>query len=170
MKKNISKFLFLFLSVLWLAIYVFFFAKYRFYQSEISKFKADSGKIEDLIFLKKTVNSLNNEFQTVRMSSFTSKSTAEFIAKLPRLAEISGIRNFQMENMKIFNENNQEITELKILSASRFPDIANFIELLERSKLPVKVSSIQMSYHKKELKTILVIRIYKQILKEPYNG
>lgn len=170
MKKNLSKSIFIILSILWLIVFSFLFMKYRLYESEIKRFKEDSRKIEDLVFLKKTVNSLNNEFQTIRMASFTSKSTSEFIAKLPRLAEISGIPKFQMENMKVFKENNQEVTELKILVYSHFPDIANFIQLLERSKLPVKVSSIQISYQKKALKTILMIRIYKRVLEESQNG
>jgi hypothetical protein len=167
MKKNLwGTILFLSLSLLWLISFFFQLAHFSKINHELSTLSKSFKNIENLNFYKKSVENLQREFESASIQSFSTKSSSEFIAKLPKIGEFSGIKQMKVENAEVKKENGLEVTELKITTVSRFPDVANFIDILERSKLPIQISALSMDFRGGQLNTVMTIKIYKKVIED----
>jgi hypothetical protein len=118
--------------------------------------------VENLKFVERNVQALEMRYESTSRQFFSTKSTSEFVAKLPKLAELSGITGMNMENTGVKKQGDMEITELKITTTSMFPNVANFIDILERSKLPIQIANLNMVFSGNNLNTEMSIRIYKK--------
>lgn len=167
MKRRIDiTIIFIFISLAWAMFFTFNFIRYKKINKEIAHYTENQGQIENIKFLERNVRSLEAKFQNISKQFFSTKSTSEFVAKLPKIAEMSGIKTLKIENLGVKIENDLEITELRITTSSMFSDVANFIDILERSKLPIQIASMKMFFKKNQLNTAMVICIYKKIIKE----
>ena len=166
MNKVSFSIIFIILSLIWLIYFSINAYSFLVNNKEIMEINEDLKEIDNLPFYERSVKNLISEFSNVSKQSFTTKSSTEFIAKIPTLAEICGIQSMKVENAGVRQENNLEITELSISTVSSFPDIANFIDLLERSQLPIQISSINMKFEDNKLYCVMTIKIYKKIIEE----
>jgi hypothetical protein len=123
-------------------------------------------ELDNFNYIKRNYETILAEYEAAGKQSFTSKTTAEFIANLPSIGELSGIKRILIENMGVKKQDKKEITELKITASSSFPNTANFIDTLERSKLPIQISSLSMTFQNNQLNSIMVILIYKKVVEE----
>ncbi len=156
--------IFIIISFIWLAFFGYRFYQFRKINKEISRIDENSQYVENEMFYERTVRSLEIEYENVSRQTFTTKSTSEFIAKLPKIAEMSGIHSMEIENAGISVENGLEITSLNIKTVSQFPDVANFIDILERSRLPIQIASLEMIAQDGNIVTSMSMRIYKKII------
>ena len=53
--------------------------------------------VDNLPFYERSIKNLLFEFENIQKQSFSTKSTSEFIAKLPKIAEFSGIGEIKIE-------------------------------------------------------------------------
>ncbi len=166
MKRNVLAFIFIVMSIIWLSFFIVYFIGYINNSNVTSSIRESEKNLENLNFYKKNSEALEMEYESISLQTFSSKSTSEFIAQLPKLGEFSGIGEMQIENTDVKKEKDYEITELKITVNSSFPNIANFIDILERSKLPIRVASLRMAFDKKKLYTEMSIKIYKKVIED----
>lgn len=165
MKKKFNfSIIFIGISALWLAFFAFRFIQFQNINKEITRINENAQYIDNHLFYERTVRSLEIEYENVSRQTFTTKSTSEFIAKLPKIAEMSGIRSMEIENSGVSVENGLEITSLNIKTVSQFPDVANFIDILERSRLPIQIASLEMVAQDGSIVTSMSMRIYKKII------
>ncbi len=158
--------IFIALSLAWIAFFGYNFYHYNIINKELSRISDNLKDVDNIRFYERTVRSLELEFENVSRQSFTSKSTSEFIATLPKLGDLSGLDHIKIESQGVSTENDLEITVLKVTASSLFPQIANFIDFLERSKLPIQISSLEMKFVKNQLQTQMMLRIYKKNIED----
>ncbi len=163
-KINITLVIFIFLSLIWLSFFSLQLFQYLKISGKLAFISNNLKDIDNLNYYKRNVENLELEFESISTQSFSSKSTSEFIAKLPKIGEFSGIDRMKIENAEVKKENGLEVTELKINTASMFPSVADFIDILERSKLPIRISALSMNYENGRLDTVMTIKIYKKMI------
>ncbi len=166
MKKFNLYWIFIIVSVAWLSFFTYNFLIYNRVIRELTRIETNLKDVENIKFYERTVRSLELEFENASRQSFTSKSTSEFIATLPKIGELSGLDRIKIESQGISVENNLEITVLKISTTSLFPQIANFIDFMERSKLPIQISSLNMKFVRNKLETEISLRVYKKNIED----
>jgi hypothetical protein len=165
MKKKFNiPIIFIVLSLLWLAYFGFRFFQFQNINKELTRINENAQYIDNQLFYERTVRNLEIEYDNVSRQTFTTTSTSEFIAKLPKIAEMSGIRSMEIENSGVTVENGLEITSLNIKTVSLFPDVANFIDILERARLPILIASLDMIAQDGSVVTTMSMRIYKKII------
>lgn len=153
-------------SLVWLVIFGMFVGLYMSMQTDLSSIEKNAKELDNLNYVRRNYDNLLWEYDSIGSQSFSSKSTAEFISKLPTLGELTGVKRMVIENTGVKKQDKFEITELKINASSSFPNMANFIDILERSKLPIQISSLTMSFQNSQLNTVLVVMIYKKLIEE----
>jgi hypothetical protein len=154
--------LFCVLSLFWLGFYGWNFYVFNRTNQELSRIAEIKKEVDNLPFYDRYIKNLMLEYENIQKQSFSGKSTSEFIAKLPKIAEFSGITGLVIENAGVKSENDLEVTELHITCHSQFPDVANFIDVLERSKMPIHVQSLVMKNGEGNLTTAMVLKVYKK--------
>lgn len=150
-------------SVAWLVFFGFNFIYFLNSNREISRINTMMKEVDNLVFYERVLKTLRQEYEGTEKESFSAKSTSEFIAKIPKIGELSGISEMKVDNAGIRREGDIEITELKISAESSFPNIANFIDVFERSRLAVQIYNISIKYESTRLQTQVVLRIYKRL-------
>lgn len=166
MKRFNFYWIFIIVSVGWLAFFTYNFVIYNRINQELNRIEDNLKDVENIRFYERTVRSLELEFENASRQSFTSKSTSEFIATLPKIGELTGLDRIKIESQGVTTENDLEITVLKVSTSSLFPQIANFIDFMERSKLPIQISSLSMKFTRSKLETLMVLRIYKKNIED----
>ncbi|MCX7883270.1 MAG: hypothetical protein N2314_08625 [Brevinematales bacterium] len=114
----------------------------------------------DIVFLKRTVSALKTEYENLIREGFDPKTSADFIANLPVLAEFSGIARFAMQSKGTRTEGKQEIMTVEMSLDGKFSSIASFIDILERSRLPIQIESLVMERSPRMVSATMTIRIY----------
>lgn len=166
MKKIDFSVIFIAVSVIWLGIFAYLFSQFITINDEIIYIKESAKKVENITFYERNVSSLEEEYESVSVQSFTTKSASEFIAKLPKLGELSGITEMEIENTGISIEESLEINSLEIITRSQFPDVANYIDILERSKLPIQIATLKMAINGDIVDSSMSVRVYKKIIED----
>jgi len=133
------------------------FARENAYLSAIREQQKNTG---NLVFLKRTVSALKTEYENLIREGFDPKTSADFIANLPVLAEFSGIHRFAMQTKGSRTEGKQEIMTVEITMDGTFSALASFIDILERSRLPIQIESLSMERTPRWVSATMVIRIY----------
>lgn len=156
--------LFVLFSSLWVIISGLLFSGLMMMNGLINDVENSKKDLDNLNYYIRSVDSLQAEYDSISSQSFTSKSTAEFLAKLPKISEFSGIKKITIENTGIKKDSKLEVTELKISVLARFQNLASFIDILERSKLPIQISSLSIGARDDQLSAVLIIQVYKKVL------
>jgi hypothetical protein len=164
--KGKLKYILLGVSFVWIIFAGFIFSQYMLANKEIqevNKYKDEIGKLD---LYKRNADVLEMQFMSMGDTSLSSKSLADFITKLPKVSEMTGIKKITIENSGTKKEDQREITEIKVSANSSFASIANFIDILERSRLPIQIVNLQMSYQGGSLSTTMIIRLSKKVTEE----
>jgi len=140
--------------VVWL---FFVFAKEVSYLQVIASQKKNTG---DLVFLKRTVSALRTEYENLSRETFDAKTSADFVAQLPVLAEFSGVSQFSLQSKGSRTEGKHEVMTVELSLGGRFSSIASFIDILERARLPIQIETLVMESSPRFVVTTMTIRIY----------
>ncbi|MFN3660966.1 MAG: hypothetical protein ACK4TN_07020, partial [Brevinematales bacterium] len=74
-------------------------------------------------------------------------------------AEFSGIERFAMQTRGTRQEGKQEIMTVEMTMEGRFASIASFVDILERSRLPIQIETLIME-RALRVSANMTIRIY----------
>lgn len=166
MKKFGFSQIFMIVSGVWVIIFAIFFFRFWNTSAEIAKIELAAEKIDNLLFYEKNIAALEIEYESVSRQSYTTKSASEFIAKLPTLAENAGIDEMTIEQSGFSAENGMEIHRLSMTAGGDFSDIADFIDILERSKLPIQIEELSMENDGGDVTAAMEMKIYKKTLED----
>ncbi|MFN4215873.1 MAG: GspMb/PilO family protein [Brevinematales bacterium] len=136
-------------------VFVIFFKESRY----LAMVWEQQRNVGDIVFLKRTVSSLKTEYENLIREGFDSRTSADFIANLPVLAEFSGIERFTMQTRGTGQEGKQEIMTVEMTMEGRFASIASFVDILERSRLPIQIETLIME-RALRVSANMTIRIY----------
>jgi hypothetical protein len=154
------------ISLVWVILFGLIFSQYLSANSaiqDIEKYQDEVGKLD---LYKRNAEVLEMQFMSMGDTALTSKSLAEFFTKLPKISEMTGIKKITIENSGTKKEDQREITEIKVTANSSFASIANFIDILERSRLPIQIVNLQMNYQNNSLSSTMIIRLSKKVAEE----
>lgn len=143
-------------TVLAVLSFMVFFQENR-YLAMIREQQKNTG---DIVFLKRTVSALKTEYESLIREGFDPKTSADFIANLPVLAEFSGIERFTMQTKGTRQEGKQEIMTVEMTMDGKFASIASFVDILERSRLPIQIETLMMERSARTVSATMTIRIY----------
>lgn len=114
----------------------------------------------DVIFLKRTVSALKTEYENLSREMFDAKTSADFVANLPVLAEFSGISQFTMQSKGSKTDGKQEVMTVELALQGRFAAIASFVDILERARLPIQIETLVMESSPRLINATMMIKIY----------
>lgn len=163
MKLNFNN-VFIVISAVWLLAFSYFFFNYYNMGKEISEIQGNLQEINNLNYYERRIRDLEADYDQISRQSF--KSSSEFIAVLPKIGELSGIEETQIENKGSSQDNNMEITTLEVFVKAKFPSIGNLINNLEGYKIPIQVSDLEIEYVSNAVYGKMTVKIFKKIIKE----
>ncbi|OHD62544.1 MAG: hypothetical protein A2014_00270 [Spirochaetes bacterium GWF1_49_6] len=166
MKRINIPFIIIITSALWLVFFTYNFINYQTINAELIELQQIISDVENKNYYEKSLQNLQIEYDSLGQTGFVKKSSSEFIATLPKIAEMTGIQKLNINNKGIKNELQYEVTELALILTSSFPNIANFIDALEMSGFPIQISKTEMEYVNNNLTTTLEVRVFKKIIEE----
>ncbi|URA09299.1 GspMb/PilO family protein [Thermospira aquatica] len=126
----------------------------------LSLLKAQQRNTGDLVFLKRTVSALKTEYENLSRETFDVKTSADFIANLPVLAEFSGVSQFTIQTRGTKTEGKQEVMTVDMELDGRFSALASFIDILERARLPIQIENLSMEYTPRLIHATMTLKIY----------
>ncbi len=139
---------------------VLFFWNYNQEARYLSLLKQQQRNTGDLVFLKRTVSALKTEYENLSRETFDAKTSADFIANLPVLAEFSGVSQFAIQTKGTRTEGKQEVMTVDIELDGRFAALASFIDILERARLPIQIENLSMEYTPRFIHATMTLKIY----------
>jgi hypothetical protein len=166
MKRINIPFIIILLSSVWLVFFIYNFINYQTVNTELMELQVIINDVENKNYYEKSLQSLQIEYDSLGQSGYVKKSSSEFIATLPKIAEMTGIQKLNINNKGVRVEQEYEVTELALTAVSSFPNIANFIDALEMSGFPIQISKTEMDYANNNLNTTLEVRVFKKIIEE----
>ncbi|OHD53374.1 MAG: hypothetical protein A2Y33_05535 [Spirochaetes bacterium GWF1_51_8] len=166
MKKINIPLIIIVFSALWIAFFLYSFINYQTINVELNELQQIINDVENKKYYEKSLQSLQIEYDSLGQTAFAKKSSSEFIASLPKIAELSGILKLNVENKGNRVEEQYEVTELLLTTVSGFPEVANFVDALEMSGFPIQISKAQMEYANNNLNSVLEVKLYKKVIEE----
>jgi len=160
-RNNILPKLFVIISVLWIFAFLYLYIRSINMQKQIDFIEENYSELESLPYYKRSIEKLQRELTDIEWESFSGRPLSEFVVLLPKMAEKSKIETLKIENTETRIENEREVTELQISAVSSFSKIASFIDLLERSRLPIQINSLGLEENNGKIKTSMSLRIFK---------
>jgi len=98
MKRINIPFIIILLSSVWLVFFIYNFINYQTVNTELMELQVIINDVENKNYYEKSLQSLQIEYDSLGQSGYVKKSSSEFIATLPKIAEMTGIQKLNINN------------------------------------------------------------------------